>query len=209
MDMLKSAIEKEIERLSASPIPPPLNLKKLLQSQVTDFPDSRKCKDSKELFCHTAFHCSTSYEPRQGRGLIDLIKNDNYKKVLAPADNTAIEEVKRFGTGYLDRKYAYKGSRADGPLSFRLHHVKAGTVIVCEPTYGWRKPHNVIDLASEVEFFIDTHKVKLADPDGKVMKGIAKNCVVVTYNCPQGGHDLVMEPTVDGKDLYVSFVLWN
>jgi len=207
MDMLLEAVDREIHRLTINPASKPPSKEKLTENQSHDLARSKGCQGTKEMFCDTEFQCATSYEPRQGRDLTELIKNDFYKKSLAPADNTAISEVVRFGTGYLDRKYAYKGSRKDGILSFRLHHVNEGKVIVCEPTYGWRKPDGVLDIATEAEFYIDTHKVTL--PDETAVRSVAKNCVLVTAKCPKGGHDLLIQPLVEEKDLYVSFVLWS
>lgn len=205
MGLLSEALDREIGRLARSPPPEPPNLSQLIEGIAVPHP--RECNRHPELFCGNGWQCATSYEPRVGRGLEDLVENDNYKQALAPADNTAVAEVVRLGVGYLDRKYAYRGRRVDGPASFRLHHVKDGKVIVCEPTYGWRRPNTVLDIHKDVEFYIDGKKI--ANPGKMKIKSAASNCVLVTDSCPAGGHHLSVLPLVEHKYLYVSFVLWS
>ncbi|GAB5365181.1 hypothetical protein AAMO2058_001035100 [Amorphochlora amoebiformis] len=208
MDLLKKAVDAEINRLRQKTSAPPPLRSQLIEKIKWSGKDT--CDKHPELLCGKSFQCATGYEPREGHGLVDMVENDNYHKALAPADNTAIRDVINFKTGYLDRKYAYKGKRSDGLLSFRLHHAsEGGTVVVCEPTYGWRKPEDIADLKSGVEFYIDNKKQTLDEKLNKLMTGVAKNCVLVTSNCPKGGHDIQMKPVQEGKWFYVSFVMWT
>mmetsp|Transcript_34428 Transcript_34428/g.83279 ORF Transcript_34428/g.83279 Transcript_34428/m.83279 type:complete len:570 (+) Transcript_34428:248-1957(+) len=206
LGLLLEAVEAEIKRLSSQSVPPPPKLSELIKDQSNDL-NSSICDAHSVMGCHTTYQCVTSYEPRQGNGLVDTIETDEYQRVIPPGDTSSIERVIKTGAGYLDRKYSWTGNKTNGPLSFRLHHVsKNGQVIVCEPTFGWEKPPGIVDLTKDVIYYLDGKELQL--PTTQVAE-LTKQCVVVSKSAPPGGHHLEMIPRSEGLKMYVAQLLWS
>lgn len=161
-------------------------------------------KGSNDMLCKAQFECATEYEPRRGHSLTEIRANDGWKQQISPGDKGPYETNQRVGSGYLDNKMAYCGFRKDGWLDLHLHHVKAGRLIVCEPSYGWSRPDNVALLGEGAEFKAEATAVKIKDE-----KLVSKFCYEIDRTLNKGGGIFSIRAKSDEKQVCVSFLLWT
>merc|ERR1711865_1174571 len=148
--------------------------------------------------------CATEYEPRRGHSLTEIRASDTWKQQISPGDKQPYEANQRVGSGYLDNKMAFCGSRADGWLDLHLHHVKKGKLIVCEPTYGWDRPKNVALLGEGAEFKVEATKIGV-----KKSALLSKSCYEINRVLQPGGGIFSIRAKSNEKQVCVSFLMWT
>eukprot|EP00656_Telonema_subtile_P016764 TRINITY_DN18886_c0_g1_i2.p1 TRINITY_DN18886_c0_g1~~TRINITY_DN18886_c0_g1_i2.p1 ORF type:complete len:211 (+),score=28.91 TRINITY_DN18886_c0_g1_i2:122-754(+) len=172
-------------------------------------PPKMPCADKPGLLCDgPVMQCATEYEPRRGHSLTEIRSTDTWKQQISPGDVGPYKANIQAGSGYVDNKMTYCGYAKDGWIEFNLHHVKLGRLIVCEPSYGWKRPGTVGKLAEEASFKSDGKDVKIKQGalDQKIVNGF---CVQMDRTLPPGGGVFSIKAKSDAKMVCVSFLIWT
>lgn len=171
--------------------------------------DQPHCGDP-SLACDTPLHeCATAYEPKLGRDVRSLVVGSGWPVVLAKGDPAM--RAKQLGLGYLDRKYTLEGRAALEPAVFELDNAKAGRLILCEATTGWRRPPDLGNLDEDV-----VATVRRVPNDGTAGDRILRlrrlrqvsNCYEARFDAGQAGALLIVNASNANKYVYISHIIW-
>lgn len=160
------------------------------------------------LLCDTPLSCVTSFEPRMGKGPLDLLPNKKNKHIsletreykangweiaLAPGegDNTAA------CTGHLDQKFntLSAATKQSQWLDLKITNVQHGIAIMCEGPFSARYQKEVGYLNMS-----DGGNVKM-QLDGKKWHYVRKLnkslCSVISDDLSKGDHTISIQATAD------------
>eukprot|EP00658_Telonema_sp_P-2_P020965 TRINITY_DN18326_c0_g1_i3.p1 TRINITY_DN18326_c0_g1~~TRINITY_DN18326_c0_g1_i3.p1 ORF type:complete len:301 (+),score=73.14 TRINITY_DN18326_c0_g1_i3:139-1041(+) len=208
LKQLQKAIPKAEAEVSAGPFPVPIPTE--LPWYPKDWKDklagplSRTCSQH-DMRCDLPLQCATEYLPRRGHSLTEIRATETWLSQISPGDKIPYDENLKVGSGYVDNKMAFCGWRRDGWIAFHLHHASPqGTLIVCEPSYGWKRPDNVALLKEGAIFKVNADEVK---PRAKQL--INEFCFEMDTEVPKGGSIFSIRSKSDEKQVCVSFLIWT
>lgn len=212
LDLLREALEKSIEHLKSDGFDK--NSWNAKEKKI-EVPAPVSCHPD---LCTNPSYCSTTFEPRVGSNLLNLVKlpavsstpdtsvtSDKWHLQLYEADQDAVAHAKQKNLGYLDMKYVIQGNQAAGTLKLEVETLKEGQVFLCEPpgVFG-RTPRNAGTLSKDTAVTIDGEKMEWVD-DGyyKGHKVESATCRTFKKATPAGKHEIVLQVTDPGK--YIPF----
>lgn len=212
LDLLREALEKSIEHLKANGFDKESWNEK---EKPLEVPAPASCHPD---ICTHPSYCSTTFEPRVGNNLLDLVKlpavsptadsttsSDKWHLRLYEADQDAVAHAKEKNLGYLDMKYVIQGNKAAGALKLEIETFQEGPVFLCEPpgVFG-RTPRSAGTLSKDAAITIDGEKMEWVD-DGyyKKHKVESATCRTSKKTTPAGKHEIVLQVTDPVK--YIPF----
>mmetsp|Transcript_20001 Transcript_20001/g.29956 ORF Transcript_20001/g.29956 Transcript_20001/m.29956 type:complete len:483 (-) Transcript_20001:566-2014(-) len=79
LDILSTAMQLEIQKSTVKKNEEALTIESVI-SEIGKGKDEPCDRLAEPYFCDLTFQCATSYEPREGHGLVDLLQNEVYEK---------------------------------------------------------------------------------------------------------------------------------
>lgn len=196
LGLLKDALLLDPEHTPSSP---PRSPRSLLHSPV-----SKSCDD---LFCSRTFRCATSWAPRVGQDIVDIVDPQlglsGWRVQHGSKRAATMTKQGHANCGYKDEKKALVGDSSSHWIFFTVKNVK-DTVAFC----GDFQDKNFASYA-----LIVVNQEEVMDRldqwlESKTL-GISSSCFSTTHNVQEGENSIGFRVTSGTNRIALTHVLWN